>query len=232
MASEHLEYPRSLSVRESDFLSGILPGERVVYKKYHAILESLTVIGEGRRGNGELILGEKTDTLNFDEPLAPVFAYGMVETNFGAISVTAREFSLGQISIEIVNNKSNTIPDNFVELRRWTYSTWNTGKPCPQCLQPVREVKMVTSENQTLTLAVCPSDKRLWVYDGEEQYIRLIPITNYYNELMLNKNIRDPKIALDSKNFFRSANISGLFSFCTRFQKLKDFISVSDSSTV
>ena len=31
---------------------------------------------------------------------------------------------------------------------------------------------------------------------------RQIPVTNYYNELMLHKNIRDPKIALDSNRLF------------------------------
>ncbi len=202
MALENIEFPRPLNGREINFLSSILPNEREVYKKYRSRFDSLVVIGEGRRGNGEIILGEQSDTPNFDEPLAPVFAYGMIETDTGTISVTAREYSLQQISIEIVHNTSNTIPEQYTELRRWTYSTWQPGKPCPQCMQAVREVQMVTSENHILQLAICRTDKRLWVYNSEEQYVLLVPITNYYNELMLNKNIRDPKIALDSKNLF------------------------------
>jgi hypothetical protein len=40
------------------------------------------------------------------------------------------------------------------------------------------------------------------VYEDSNQVIRLIPTTNYYNELMLHKNIRDPKRAFDSRRLF------------------------------
>ena len=30
----------------------------------------------------------------------------------------------------------------------------------------------------------------------------MIPVTNFYNELMLHKNIRDPKVALNTKLMF------------------------------
>jgi hypothetical protein len=40
------------------------------------------------------------------------------------------------------------------------------------------------------------------VYEQETEINHLIPVTNFYNELMLHKNIRDPKVALDSKRLF------------------------------
>ena len=61
----------------------------------------------------------------------------------------------------------------------------------------------MSSENgRALVLAVCATDKRLWVYDELTGINHPIPVTNFYNELMLHKNIRDPKIALDSKRLF------------------------------
>ena len=188
--------------RERGFLSGILPADRKGYTRYREQIRDMVVIGEGRRGNGEIILGIGDDTPSFDDPLAPVFAYGAIETNFGTISITGREVFQNQCSIEIVNSKSDFLPPEFEESRRWTYSTWLPDTGCPQCLQRVREVRIQTSGMQRFTLAICPGDKRLWVYEEEQQVVRLIPITNFYNELMLAKNIRDPKIALQSALFF------------------------------
>ena len=61
---------------------------------------------------------------------------------------------------------------------------------------------MHTQAGELLVLVLCPRDKRLWVYDAASKVNRLIPVTNYYNELMLHKNIRDPKVAFDSNRLF------------------------------
>jgi hypothetical protein len=56
--------------------------------------------------------------------------------------------------------------------------------------------------NETLTLAIAKQEKRLWLHDGDKMMNHLIPITNFYNELMIHKHIRDPKIALKSNLFW------------------------------
>ncbi|MBI1803055.1 MAG: hypothetical protein HY033_09145 [Ignavibacteriae bacterium] len=195
-------YPRLLSPREREWIEWILPADRPGYKRYRELLDSMEVIGEGRRGQGEIILGEKGARVDLESPLPAVFAYGAIETNFGILSITVREILDAQISIEIVSHRADFIPEEFEESRRWTYSTWSIGEPCPQCMKPVREVFMHTSTGDRLMLAICPIDKRMWVYDAASMVNRLIPATNYYNELMLHRNIRDPKIALDSKRLF------------------------------
>ncbi|MBI3189266.1 MAG: hypothetical protein HYZ33_01320, partial [Ignavibacteriales bacterium] len=169
------EYPRPLTQTEHELLFWILPLERNGYTLYRDAIQNFVVIGEGRRGNGELILGEQNDTPDFDEPLAPVFAYGAIETTFGTISITAREISHNQASIEIVNHRNERVPDEFEESRRWTYSSWKPGNDCPQCLQTVREVQMHSAERH-VTLAMCRTDKRLWVFDFTSEVNRLIPI--------------------------------------------------------
>ena len=197
-------YPQQLSAREREWIEWILPPVRAGYKAYRDIIQSMVVIGEGRRGTGEIILGHTGQEVDLSAPLPPVFAYGAIETNEGTISITLRECMDDQISMEIVSNRSDEVPQEFEEIRRWTYSTWSPGDPCPQCNAAVREVSMhtTTERKEHVVLAFCQRDKRMWVYNASDAVNRLIPITNYYNELMLHKNIRDPKIALDSKRLF------------------------------
>ena len=47
-----------------------------------------------------------------------------------------------------------------------------------------------------MTLAFAPAEKRIWIHEGAGGIVRPIPITNYYNELMICRGIRDPRIAL------------------------------------
>jgi hypothetical protein len=199
-------YPRPLSKREREWLEWILPDNRPGYRLYRQQLAGLVVIGEGRRGAGEIILGSPDDRPDFSAPLAPVFAYGMIETSFGGISITLREESAGQVSVEMVSHRSEHIPEEFEQGRRWTYSAWLPGTPCPQCGGRPREVLMRgdKTDEPAFDMAVCVNDKRIWIYERSSGINRLIPVTNYYNELMLRKNIRDPKIALSSANFFSS----------------------------
>ncbi len=197
-------YPRVLSDREREWIEWILPREREGYRRYRDLIAPMRVIGEGRRGKGELVLGVPGDAPDLNGPLAPVLAYGAIETTFGMISVTIREVQNDQISVEIVSHRSEEVPEEYEESRRWTYSTWNPGNGCPQCRGMVREIPMVP-EAQTgagLVLALCPTDRRIWVHDRQSLVNYLIPVTNYYNELMLHKNIRDPKVALDAKHLF------------------------------
>ncbi len=194
----------TLTQREREWIEWILPPERSGYKAYRDLLSDMVVIGEGRRGKGEMIMGRPGSVVDLSMPLPPVFAYGAIETNFGTITITLRELLEDQLSLEIVNQKSEEVPAEFEEARRWTYSTWSPGSPCPQCGKEVREVHIRTA-NETYArhvLAICPRDRRLWMFEETNRVNRLVPVTNYYNELMLHKNIRDPKFALDAKRLF------------------------------
>ncbi len=214
-----LTYPRPLTSRERAWLRWILPAERSGYGRYREFVDSAVVIGEGRRGIGEIILGVQGDVPDLSAPLPPVIAYGVVETDLGTLSVTLRDIVERQCSVEIVSNRSDALPEDFEEGRRWTYSTWNPGQPCPQCLAPTREVSMRRGEDRipAYVLALCAADRRIWIHESSSGMNRLIPVTNFYNEVMLQKHIRDPKIALDSKRLFTNlaeysdADLQGAF---------------------
>jgi hypothetical protein len=62
----------------------------------------------------------------------------------------------------------------------------------------VREILI----EEGITLAVAPAEKRLWLHDRTSGIVHVIPVTNFYNELMLHLHIRDPKIALQSSSLF------------------------------
>jgi len=197
-----MEYPRPLRPKELDLLETVLPADRPVYRALRDRLESMTVLGEGRRGEGDLILGFPGDPPDGISPLSPVIAYGMVETTHDAFSISVREEAGNQIDIEIVSGSGRRIPDHYEEKRRWTYSRWSPGEASPATGAPVREVSIEAG----VTLAFAPAEKRIWIHERSTGIVRLIPITNYYNELMIHKGIRDPRVALAPSLLWENLN--------------------------
>ena len=61
---------------------------------------------------------------------------------------------------------------------------------------------MQTEKLRVLVLVFCVQDERLWVYDQASGVNHLIPLTNFYNELMLHAKVRDPAVALNMKRLF------------------------------
>jgi len=191
-------FPRRLREKEWDLLQFVLPADRPGYIRYKDLLSSMIVLSQGRRGKGNLVMGFENDIADTTSPLPPVVAYGMVETTHDTFSITVREFVGDQIDVEIVSSRGDELPDHFEEKRRWTYSTWLPGSPSPATGVHVREIPV----SNELVLAIARDERRLWICDRTTGMNHLIPVTNYYNELMLHKGIRDPKIALKSNLLF------------------------------
>ena len=191
-------YPRQLRPKELDLLEAVLPADRPGYRQYREKIRSMVVLAEGSRGAGNYLLGRPGDVPDFSEPLSPVIAFGMVETTHTAYAVTIREQTGTQIDVEIVGGSAGEVPDHFEERKRWTYSSWLPGMPSPATGGMVREVTV----DANLTLAIATPEKRIWLYDRRSGMNLLLPVTNYHNELMLHKGIRDPKVALDIGHFF------------------------------
>lgn len=232
VASQHMVgnsttsvYPRSLRPKELDLLMSVLPAERSGYREYRELLLKMAVLGEGRRGSGNLVLGYNGDHPDTTSPLGPVVAYGMVETTHDTFSITVREYLGNQVDVEIVSSHGEEIPDRFEEKRRWTYSTWKPGNLLPSSGEPMREVHI----DDALILGIARKERRLLLHDRSTGMNHLIPITNFHNELMLHKNIRDPKIALNSSLFFQDLDVYGdddLRAAFIAYNKLKHRVSV------
>jgi hypothetical protein len=181
-----------LRPKELDLLETVLPVDRPGYRALRDRLEAMTVLGEGRRGEGDLMLGIPPGAPDSVSPLPPVVAYGVVETTRDAYTISVREEAWGQINVEIVSGSGRGIPDHYEEKRRWTYSWWTPGEVSPATGAAVREVRI----DGGVTLALSGAEKRIWVHERSTGIVRLIPITNYYGELMGVRGIRDPRIAL------------------------------------
>ncbi len=152
----------------------------------------MAVIGQGRRGRGDLILGLPGRQADPDAPFSPVIAYGMIETARGYVSVSVREEADALINVEIVPGSGEEVPGREEETRRWTYSLWSPGMPSPATGAGVREVPV----DANVTLVLAPAEKRIWVHERTGGTVRLIPITNFYGELMIRRAVRDPHVAL------------------------------------
>lgn len=178
----------------------VLPVDRPGYRAIREEALRKAVIGEGRRGEGNVVLGDPGQKPDFSFPLRPVIAHGMVEATADRFVITVREPFEGQIDIEIVSRAGGEIPDHFEEKRRWTYSSWAPGMPSPATGDSVRSVVVDSAR----TLAIAAGERRLWVHDRSTGMVIPIPVTNFYNELMLTRQIRDPAIALRSQLLFES----------------------------
>lgn len=219
-------YPRPLRPEERELLESVLPEGRPGYSAYREFLKAAVVLGEGRRGKGNLVLGPEGQEPDVASPLGQVVAYGMLETTLDQYSITVRECTGGQLDVEIVSRRGEEIPEHFEEKYRWTYSSWSPGLPSPASGARVREVRIT----DTATLAIAPNEGRLWVHEGATGINHLIPITNFYNQLVLYKNIRDPKVALASDRFFQdegSYTDQELRAAFIEYNKLKPKVSVS-----
>lgn len=187
-----MDFPRSLRPKERDLLDTVLPGERPGYRRVRERIDAMTVIGPGRRGAGDLVLGFPGEAPDIDSPLPPVIAYGAVQTTRETFTVTVREEVERQIDVEIVSARGEEIPDRYEEKRRWTYSVWSPGEPSPATGEKVRTVDI----DGAVTVAFAPAEKRIWMHDAVSGMVHPLPITNFYHELMVRAGIRDPKIAL------------------------------------
>lgn len=196
------DFPRELTPQERELLLWVLPPERCGYREYRERVNNWKVVAQGRRGEGNYILARADERVDTESPLPHIVAYGIVVAETGELSVSVREALGNQLEFEIVGVRGNVDPANVREIRRWSLSSWSPGMPCPQCGRAIRQVSMVSATGQHFVLAICTGDQRVWLYDEQRGVNLPIPVSNFYNELMLHKNIRDPKIALDAKRLF------------------------------
>ncbi len=158
--------------------------------------------GKGRRGEGSYILAKEGAEVDNDSPLSQLLAYGLVEFERGEITISLLERIGDQLEFEITGSAGGEIARGLQKIRRWTYSDWSPSGACPCCVGSVREVAIKAGSGQRLDLALCVRDQRVWVYDDRSGINHPIPVTGFYNELMLQQNVKDPKIALDHRRLF------------------------------
>lgn len=232
---ERKGFPRQLTAWERTLLLWLLPDDRPGYQPYREIVRTWNVVARGRRGEGNFILAPLDERVDNESPLPQVLAWGGVVTKQGELSVIVRERLGNQVEFEIARLGAGEMHGPVEEIRRWTLSTWSPGDACPVCETALREVHMVTTQNHPLVLAICSRDEKLWIYDGATRVNHPIPHTNFYNELMLQKNIRDPEIALDPKRLFADLDTNSdadLISAFRSYNQIRTKIPLEDEIVV
>jgi hypothetical protein len=223
MGTEEI-FPRELTPLERALLLWVLPGDRSGYAEYRKPVQEWKVEGRGRKGAGGYILAAPGLFPDVDSPLAQMFAFGSVKTDAGEITVIVREHLGDQFEFEITGPADVELPGGLESYRRWTLSEWLPSLPCPCSDGALREVDMKTESGHALVLAICAKDHRLWVYDARSRVNHPIPVTSFYNELMLQTKVQDRRTVPDSKRLFTEletysdAALTGAFSSYNRLR--------------
>ncbi len=193
------KFPRQLSAREKKWLFAALPENKLGYKQYRDIIENLLVIGYGRFGEGNFFLGEIGDTIDLEVSSSPILAVANITFDIGKVYVTIHEELDGQIEVDIKGTAVDQIPDDLDQAKVWTYSNWIPGEKAPFDKSNVREIHLVKNE---IVLVVAPIHKKVWVYNAKSGINHFIPVTNFYNEMMILMNNKNSDTALNPGRLF------------------------------
>lgn len=216
-------YPRRLTEIEKKYLRKILPIDRIGYKYYNEKLDELFIIGKGRFQKDDYVLGSQNDKPDFTTPASPMFAAGKIITSSHKVEISIHEEFEDKIEFDFAVTGDGEFNESIQDY--WTYSEWLPGLKSPPDKSDIREVHL---EKNNIVIAIAAYSKRVWVYEFETGINHLIPVTNFYNEIMRVKNERNPKIALEVKRLFTHLNeltdqeiIQGFLSYNRYLNKIK-----------
>lgn len=192
-----MKYPREISTVEKELLFSILPVYKPGYAQYRELINTYSVTGEGTRGELNLFLGKSGSEPDTISPSRPVFALGTLEYGTGVIDLVIHEE---------INNEIETVIEGDISIvsegelqKNINYSEWQPGMYSPEKNEKVREIFIKPTK---YLLAFAPSERKIWAHNIVSGVNHLIPLSNYYNSLMLLKNERKGSIALNPKLFF------------------------------
>lgn len=195
-----IEFPRELNKLERQWLFSVLPDDKPGYFNFRRKLETFKVVGHGVNGGMNYFMGKEGSLPDLTAPTAPVLAAGTIEFPETFIDVVVHEEFEGMIEIDI--SITGRFPsESEKELRRWSYSSWVPGRKAPGDNTRVREIELVPD---SITIAVAPVHKRIWIYEKATGINHFVPVTNYYNELMRIRKIKDAHTALNSNLLFEN----------------------------
>lgn len=193
-------FPRELTFKEKEILFAVLPENKPGYKLYRNKIEKLFVICPGRFGGNNLILGAKVDENKYSLPSSPIFAIGTIIFKETDVAVSIHEEVDGYIEVDLSSSNADAFGGEVIKIGSWNYSNWIPGEKAPNDNSSIREISILP---RRYLLAIAPDHKRLWLHDYISGVNHLIPISNFYNSLMLIKNIRESKIVLSPNSFFQ-----------------------------
>jgi hypothetical protein len=192
-----------LSKNEIKLLLSILPEQKSGYKIYRDMISTMKVMGKGRFENGNFYIGTGAAKPDLSIPSSPVFAVGIVKTNIGSIDVLIHEYEDDLIEVQLSKRVCDV--EEVIINSVLSFSEWNLGGNSPGSTEVVKEFEIIKDK---LILVIDKTNKKIWFHNYESGVNHIIPVSNYFNELMRLKKIKD-------ENLFRSPSLF--------FNKLDDF---------
>jgi predicted RecA/RadA family phage recombinase len=197
-----MSYPRSLTSIEKDLLSWLLPVDAPFYEPYNNFADSSQVIGEGRWGEGNLLLDKKISSIDLTLGMPSVIAYGECDINGEKLSVSVHEFNIDD-QLEVQFSGVFPIPESATRENKWCYSYWKPGDSCPATGKSVKEIHIANNSHTVIyILSISPAKKVLWLHHANSGFNQLLPITQFYDELLRTKHIRDARLISHPSSFF------------------------------
>jgi hypothetical protein len=199
------KFPRNLSIQEITLLNSILPENKPGYKKYRERISRLVVTGLGKFGSSNLILGKADREPDLSAPPTPIFASGTVISREAEIDITIHSEANDEIEVDIspknTREEEPIIEENLQIIDSWSYSDWVPGEKAPHDNSEIREIIIIP---ERYLLAIAPGHKKIWLHEYFTGVNHLIPVTNFHNQLMMLKNIRDISLISNHALFFKN----------------------------
>jgi hypothetical protein len=201
-----MAYPRPLTAPEKNILLWLLPENLSAYKPYNMFMQSSDVLGEGRWGEGDLILDKKISAIDRTLGMPAVIAFGECEINNVPLSISVHDFNIDD-QLEVQFSGIFPVPESPEIKNKWCYSYWKPGDPCPATGSTVKEIALYDSTHTArYFLAISPAKKVLWLHHTNSGFNQLIPLTSFYDELLRTKHIRDANLIAHPATFFERIN--------------------------
>lgn len=194
-------YLKKLSENEKEILFSVLPESKPGYKFFREKIEELVVIGSGRFERANRILGKPGSVPDLNIPSTPVFASGTIFCKETEIDVVIHEMIDDEIEFDIATTTQFDLSENFEVISKWSYSDWNPGDKAPKDNSIVREIIVIPGK---YVLALAPAHKKIWMHNINTGVNHLIPVSNFYNQLMMVKDEKKSEIALNPGLFFKT----------------------------
>ncbi len=209
-------FPRDLSELEVNLLKSILPENKPGYKKIADEIFNLKVIGRGRFGGNNYVIGSEEDDVDLSLSSSPILAAGYKTIGGRRFYILLHEENEDKYEIDYQEVDEGT---------DYSFSDWIPGGEFPLDDEPLREVTIVHGK---IMLAISKGLKRIWIHEIDSGINTFIPVANFYNEIMRMKNERNPEIALKVNRLFTNLNdftdndlISGFIAYNQYLKKLE-----------
>jgi hypothetical protein len=194
------EFPRELTDVEREFLYWLLPLEKEGYQKFNEFVQNAIVLGEGRWGEGDLMLAPKPATIDKTLGMEPIVAYGECLMNGKLLTISVHDLNADE-QLEAQFGIYPLPAEPTVDLG-WCYSYWKSGDTSPASGEPVREILLTRKDkHQACILVISKSQRSMWLHypDG---FNRLMPVTGLNDDLLRTHGIREFEQVSNPSQFF------------------------------